>query len=300
MSMGLDLAATHFRSLRSVNEELVGRQCRAVYVTLSDTTGHRRLLEQAGTRFAPCGDDLVLFGEAALEWADMLNLTVIPLLPDGRVPQSDAVARQILTLMIDAVLPAAERLGDVCCLTVPGGHDVNRAHQHYDVRFFQQVVALRGYQPRLIAPGMALVLAELADASFSGLGLHLDESDCQISVVHCGRELAFCSVPGLACSRRAKPDLVEQALLQMLIDAREELLREGSIRLLGQPIQIAVAGELATPDEFAALLGRVWKQAGDPFVLGAIRVTSPESYSVARGCLIQARLESQDLGQKAA
>jgi len=320
VSIGLDLGTTQFRSLRVAGNELIGRQCRAVYVVLSDTVSHRRLLEQSGAKFASCGDDLVLFGDLALEWADILNLAVVPLLPGGRVPQSDPVARQILTLMVDAVLPPAERLGDVCCLTVPGGHDinVNQAELPYDVRFFQQLVALRGYQPKLISSGQAVVLAELASASFSGIGISFGAGNCQIGIIHCGRELASCSfkeapvdhsadrmeptsfntarepIPADRMLRAARDQVLVRGLTETLTAARDELDKQGVIRWLAQPTHVVCTGRPTMESGFSQLFAQVWSSLEWPMKVGQLRVTADAIYSIARGCLIQSRLENCD------
>ena len=318
MSIGLDLGTTQFRSLRLADDELIGRQCRTVYLALSDTASHRRLLEQSGATYASCGNDLVLFGGLALEWADILNLTAVPLLPGGRVPQSDPVARQILTLMIDAVLPTAQRQGDVCCLTVPGGHDIHQNDLPYDVRLFQQLVALRGYQPKLISPGHAIVLAELSMASFSGIGISFGSGNCQIGVIHCGRELASCSFneylseqfedhfessglnaeqetnPAARKLRAARDQLLARDLTETLTAARDELEKQGVARWLVQPTHVVCTGRPTTEPGFAQLLGQVWSSLEWPMQVGQLRVTTDAIYSIARGCLIQSRLENRD------
>ena len=324
MSIGLDLGTTQFRSLRIADNELIGRQCRAVYAVLSDTANHRRLLEQSGAKFASCGGDIVLFGDSALEWSNLLDLSVVSLLPGGRVPQSDPVARQLLTLMIDAVLPPAERQGDVCCMTVPGGHDIHQAGLPYDVRLFKQLVALRGYQPKLISPGQAVVLAELAAASFSGIGICFGAGNCQIGVIHCGRELASCSfdecpvdhsadgVTPTSSNAAIEPILAERTLhaardhvlvrglTETLTAAREELDRRGALRWLAQPTHVVCTGRPTSEPDFPKLFAQVWSSLEWPMKIGELRVTADAIYSVARGCLIQSRLESRDDQHRAA
>ena len=196
MSVGLDLGTTEFRSIRDSGGDLIARRCRASYLVVKDTPGHRRLLEHAQARHGTCGDDLVVFGDDAVECAAMLDLPVVPLLHDGCLPHGDPVARQILALMVESVLPAAGSGGPICCLTVPGGYALDGDNQSLDVRFLKQLVALRGYQPQLISSALAIVLAELSDASFSGLGISLGATNCEIGVIHCGRELARCTIAG--------------------------------------------------------------------------------------------------------
>lgn len=304
MSVGLDLSSSHFRSLRRVGEELVSRQCRAVYVVLKDTAGHRRLLEHAGVRFAECGSDLVLLGETAMEWADMLNLPVVSLLPNGQVPLNDPVARQLLALMVDAVLPLAETAEQKCCFTVPGGHDLTRAFRHYDVRFFQQLVALRGYTPSPISSSRSIVLAEMEQASFSGIGVAVGANCCEFSVVHLGQELGFVSTSGIGDSWTSvelgslnsassdESERLQAALLEVLTEAREALEQSGSILLLKQPVQVHCAGEFASLPGFLSFFTKAWQAAGWPVAANRIECSSQPAQSVVRGCLIQATLDS--------
>lgn len=312
MSVGLDLGTTEFRSLRDSGESLIARRCRTSYLVVRDTPGHRRLLASTQARHGTCGDDLVIFGDDASECASMLDLSVVPLLRDGRLPQGDPVARQILALMVEAILPAAESGTPICCLTVPGGYGLDADSQSLDVRFLKQLVALRGYTPQVISSGMAMVLAELAGSSFSGLGISLGAIDCEFSVVHCGRELARCTIAGRLgefcdeyllsqnSSRAAEnSDLLRASwdrnctriLTGILTEARESLISEGSIRLIQQPMSIACAGGITQSEGFEQLFQKAWGQAGWPVRIGQTRVAANPGFAIARGGLIKAILE---------
>jgi hypothetical protein len=317
VSVGLDLGTTEFRSIRNSSDDLVARRCRASYLVVKDTPGHRRLVEHAQARHGVCGDDLVVFGDDALECGEMLDLPVIPLLRDGRLPSADPVARQILALMVEAVLPAAEQNGTACCLTVPGGYGLEGDAQSLDVRLLKQLVALRGYTPQLISSGLAVVLAELSCASFSGLGISLGATNCEVAVIHCGRELARCTVPGRLgelheafphvqnSSADQSPDglgeslraVWERSLLRVLAailsEARESLESEGSIRMIQQPVSVACTGGITVSENFPSLFQQAWNQAGWPVRVAQTRLSANPHFAIARGCLIKAIFEGQ-------
>lgn len=322
MSIGLDLGTTEFRSLRISGDELLARRCRTAYFVLRDTPGHRRLLEHAEIRHATCGDDLVIFGNDAVECGAMLDLPVYPLLSHGRLPNGDPVARQILALMVEAILPPAEQFNSTCCLTVPGGYGFNSDAHSIDVRFLKQLVTLRGYQPLVMSSGMAIVLTELSSASFSGIGISLGASCCEIAVIHCGRELARWAITGsLAELDETSNDLVHsqsnprtnlkgqqsawersclRILEEILSEAREELVAEGSIRLIPQPARIACAGGITMAPEFSKLFEHAWAQVGWPIQSGQIRFAQDPALAIARGCLIQAIMQGRALPERIA
>lgn len=303
MSVGLDLGSTEFRTIRDSGGDLVARRCSATYLVLKDSPGHRRLLERSSARFGTCGDDLVVFGDDAIECAAMLDTPAIPLLREGRLPHADPVARQILALMVEAILPPSGKEGAVCCLTVPGGYGLDGDTQSLDVRFLKQLVTLRGYSAQLISSGHAIVLAELSCAAFSGLGISLGATNCEISVVHCGRELARCTISSplaelpinAADSRASWEKSCLRLFTNLLSEARESLLTEGSIRLVPQPVNIAVAGGICAAEGFESLFKQAWQQSAWPIKAAETKLPCNPRFSVARGGLIKAILEGQPL-----
>lgn len=319
MSVGLDLGTTEFRSIRDSGGDLVARRCRAYYLVVKDTPGHRRLLEHTQAQYGTCGDDLLVFGDDALECAAMLDVPAVPLLRDGRIPSADPVARQILALMVEAVLPTAQPGDSVCCLALPGGYGLDGDTQSLDVRFLQQLVSLRGYKPQLISSGLAMVLAELSSASFSGFGISLGMTNCEIGLVHCGRELARCTIPspfgelanggagelksGLTMTTvdTTQPGW-ERNCLRMLTsifsEAREALIAEGSIRLMPQPTGIACSGWIASTEGFTDLFQTAWSQAGWPLKTSPVRIPRNPRFAVAYGALIKAILDGRPVPER--
>ena len=306
MSVGLDLGTTEFRSIRDSGGDLVARRCRAVYLVVKDTPGHRRLVAHAQARHGTCGDDLVVLGDDAIECASMLDLPVIPLLPEGRLPKSDPVARQIMALMVEAVLPTVDPPGAVCCLTVPGGYGLDGDTQSLDVRFLKQLVTLRGYTAQLISSGLAAVLAELSGSSFSGLGISLGATNCEFGVVHCGRELACCTFAG-QLSDYLSPSVADSGdisapnwerdglglLTRIFTEARQALESEGTLRLLQQPTAVACTGGITLTPGFAALFQEAWNQSGWPLRISPVRIATNPRFTIARGGLIKAILEGR-------
>jgi hypothetical protein len=193
MSIALDIGTRHLRSLRREAGRLVGRKNHAVYLQLPDKPGQRRILEKASIRFATCQGSLLVIGQAALETADMLDVPCIPLLKDSHLPQADPVARQVLTSLIDCLLPPSRHTGANCWMSIPGAIDEDSEER----RFFTQVIRLKGYVPQIVPPGMAIVLAELGQQGFSGLGCDFGSGSTRISLAHHGQELfSTCTLRG--------------------------------------------------------------------------------------------------------
>jgi hypothetical protein len=303
--------------MREVDGQLITRCCPAVFAHLSDTAGHRRLLDQSSTRYATCGDQLIVIGDAAVEWSAMLNLTLSPLLRSGRIPASDPVCRQLISLVIDAVLPKPHDPGALCCMTVPGSGS-DEAGSGHDADFFQQLVALRGYRPQIITATQALALADLNDCSFTGIVISIGHATCEFGIVHCGREInrhvvmngleSFEGAPLLGENLISRDPVAvssnvereyQRFFKEAISEARNAFERDRTLKTLPQPMAVACAGAVTSAAPFRALFQRVWNESVWPVTTRPIRVGINPQLAIVRGCLIQAELDHPSLRKSA-
>lgn len=185
MSIALDIGTQNLRSLRREGGRLVGRKNQAVYLSLQDRPIQRRILDKASIRYATCAGSLLVIGQTAHETAEMLHEPCIPLMCEAHLPQADPVARQVLTSLVDCLLPLSTIPGEVCWTNIPGAIDSETNER----RFFTQLIRLRGYEPRFVSAGLAVVLAELGQNGFSGIGCDFGAGNTRVSLARHGVEL---------------------------------------------------------------------------------------------------------------
>ncbi len=179
MSIALDFGASTIVSLRRTGERLIARSSRLEYAVLPDSPAHRRLLERRQVSFLTCESDLVLAGDAAHENADLFRTPCRPLLVDGRVPENDPLARQVIAQLAESVLPPAQVRDDICAVTLPGDVTLDGSDTRSDFEFLTRIIRLQGYEPLLVPSGQALVLAELVRSAFTGTGLTFGHAGCE-------------------------------------------------------------------------------------------------------------------------
>ena len=193
MTIAFDPGAFALRSLRRRGRELVARRCRTIAVTVADNEARRRWLKRSNLPHLVAENFLVLPGDAAIEAESLFGALPRDLLPEGELPKSDPVTRQVIALLVDGMLPKAAYPEDVCCFAHPGCekrvlHDDPTFDQR--MQFFSRVIRLRGYHPLPLNPATALVLAEMGSAGFTGVGLALGASGCDVAGVHRGNQIA--------------------------------------------------------------------------------------------------------------
>ena len=188
MTIALDLGASVLRSIRVSGERLAARSARAIYSAVEDAPARRQMLEQLGMSYAICDGSIAVPGDAARDLAELFHVPLLTLLPEGRLPQGDPPARQMLASLIDALLPPPSQANELCAMTLPGNSGADLESE--TARFFLQLVRLRGYSPLPILQSTALVLAELVNEGFTGIGMSFGSSACHVSLINRSREVA--------------------------------------------------------------------------------------------------------------
>lgn len=190
MSIAFDPGSFSFRSLRRQGRSLISRRCRSVYAVIPDAAAHRELLQRAAVEHLCCDESLVIPGDAAEQLAPVLQVPCRELLINGAIPTADPIARQVIGVLVEAMIPPAEVTGESCVFTHPAPRTRDDEANMDRRDFIARILRLRGYEPLLLTAGHALILAELARESFTGIGLCLGAGGAEFCVTHCGRELA--------------------------------------------------------------------------------------------------------------
>lgn len=163
----LDLGTTEFRSLRRRTACVVGRRMPAYYVAFPVDGAEERLFDQLRIERIRCEDSLIVLGSSALDLSTSLQVPLIPLLMDGLVPTEDPLGRQLISTLIESVLPG-EGNGAPCGIVSRGAVDFE---QLPDLQLYAQILRLKGYDPQPVSSAASLAFAELGNEQFTGLAL---------------------------------------------------------------------------------------------------------------------------------
>ncbi len=343
MSVGLDIGASQIRCVRRRGERLTGRSAKTLFTALPDAPEYRALLEAGRIPFAVCDGALTLVGDNAAEYSLLFHVRPQSLLPQGRLPTNDPVARQSLAALVDALLGEPDQPGEMCCVTLPGGESFRSLATSSELEFFSRLIRLRGFTPQVLSAGMAAVLAELSRHCFTGLSLSFGAGTSECVVAHRGIEQLMCSVPQggdwldeqiaqefndtlldeagepyldvtKAAARRhafegtlSSPannsdrflaSLHRDLLYALVRSVTFALAQQPRILEIPQPLPVVVVGGVSRIAGFEHLLRQAFELARLPLSTREIWFATKHDFTVARGCLINAQLESDILFQQ--
>ncbi len=199
----LDFGTTEFRCMRRQGGCLSGRKSPAVYLSLPVDDTDLSLLRQMRIPTIRCDDSLVVVGSAALDLAKQLRMPCIPLLIDGLIPTNDPLGRQLISTVLDSILPRPGR-ETACGLISRSAVDFE---QTTDLQLFAQLLRLKGYDPVPVTSASAVAYAELGSDRFTGVVLDWGASGASCGVYRLGETLVECNLVnggGLIDERIAK------------------------------------------------------------------------------------------------
>lgn len=190
MTAALELGSSAIRSLRREGDVLMSRTSRCVYAVLPDSPAHQRLLEQSSLQFTTCDEGILLLGDGAYENAELFKSPVLPLMVGGRIPKGNPLVRQLISSLVEVILPIAGSRDQICALTLPGGAALDSSSEaRADLEFYIRLVKLQGYEPKLVPASQALILAELVESAFTGIGIVFGASGCEAILAHRGNPI---------------------------------------------------------------------------------------------------------------
>lgn len=168
--VGLDLGTMNIVAGRQVGSEIEFTRMRDAFLAMDPSAKKR--LNPVGASFVERDGELLLLGDAALEIAATFGKEVRRPLSAGLIAAGEIDSAEVLGIMIQHVLGKPLEEDEVCYFSVPAapvdgeGQDVI-----YHRRMLQQLVSDCGYDAIPSNEAMAIIFAECAEETFSGLSL---------------------------------------------------------------------------------------------------------------------------------
>jgi hypothetical protein len=274
--------------------------------------------------------ELIVYGTAAEKFAHMFNAECRRPMAQGILNPREESATHVLESILGTLVPQAGTADEVLAFSVPAPSAETGADLTYHEETVKRYLRGKGYKPLAVNEGLAVILAELADESYTGIGISCGGGMCNVA-------LAYLSVPSLSFSiakggdfidaavgsvlrqpatrvkaikednldlSRSTADTVQGALqiyydklIESLIDELHRIVtRTQKLPRTNEPLTIALAGGTAMPKGFRDRFEKQLREHSLPFAIGKIRMAAEPLTATARGTLVAALAESQQPG----
>lgn len=163
---------------------------RSEYSLIANIAPHHRTLQSQEIPFAECEGSLAVVGNNATKVQWLSRVPCTPLLVDGMVPTDDPPARQMLSVLTEAILPPLQGSHNLCVVTVPGFRH-HSAQSTKNEEFLCRLVKMQGYTPVVVHPAEAALLAIGSDAAFTGISIVMGAETTNLCMARHGVVIAF-------------------------------------------------------------------------------------------------------------
>lgn len=340
MSSSLYIGSTCLRVLQNDSSHKITRRAiDTAYTVMDDTLENRQLLQKLAVPFLYSEGTLIIPGENASQIARFSHSPLYPLFAKGELVLNEPVQRQLLSTLIQSVLPKARLTGEYCSFITPGSQSATPIS-----KLVSQLIALQGFTPLATTITQSAGLAALpARFHYSGYVVYLGYSHSEIGLIHQSRVVVRHSAPygsewldeqlayafkffttdsegetipdtAKARTRRMNPDinlspyLSNHSLLANWYESLfDTLLDEFATQLNSMQryietldkLPVVFMGELTHVPGFEELLAQNLTSREIRFDSSQVLLVEDEQFAITRGALVLAAMEEETLPQAA-
>ncbi len=282
-------------------------------------------LRREGIGFIVQGQEIVVHGDEAPRFADLLNIETRRPMTQGVLNPTEIEGVPVVRRIIEGIAAKCEGNKPKVCFSVPAAPLHGEEGLTYHEATMRQMFNDLDYDVRSINEGLAVVYAELEDTNYTGIGISCGGGLCNVSLAYLSMPVSSFSIPkagdfidssaatvtgDLANRVRiAKErqfhfnghyvDKLQQVLtvyyedmINALIGAMKDAFSNARrLPKLAKPIPIVLSGGTATPNGFRDRFEKMLKAADFPISISEIRLAKDPLTTTAKGALVAAITE---------
>lgn len=320
---GVDIGTMFVKCAHKEGDEIVFRSQRNAFFGVEHTDFTKKILDNSKVKYIIKEDNLYVVGDEALQFANMFNKDTRRPLSKGVISPTEKEALPIIELLIKSVVGEPAHKGEIVYFSVPGDPLDADFNVLYHIKMVEGFLKTLGYAPKPINEAHAIILSELAEEDFTGVGLSFGGGMVNVC-------LSFMSVPIFKFSVAKSGDWIDQQVA-MAVDetaSRVSIVKESSLDLskegdlskvesalsiyynhlieyvienikqefakarrlpkIPNPISIILSGGTSLPKGFSGRFKQILDRLKLPIPVGSVRMASQPLRSVAKGALIAA------------
>ena len=320
---GLDIGTAFLVCAEKVGNDVVFRSERNAFFEVEKNDFTKNMLDSSKVKYIIREDKLYVVGDEALEFANIFNKDTRRPLSNGVISPKEKEALPMVELLIKTLLEQPSSEGEVVYYSVPGEPLDADFNVIYHERILNEFLKKIGYTPKPINEGYAIVLSELANNGFTGIGLSFgagmvnvclsykavpvfkfslakagDWIDQQVSMAVNETASKVCSIKesSLDLTKATNLTKIESALsiyynhlIEYVIEnMKDEFSRTEKMPRIEKPIDIVLSGGTSMPKGFAERFKENFIKLKFPLAIGEVKIASNPLKAVATRALVSA------------
>ena len=184
MAKGLDVGTMNIVCSEMEGDNVVFVQQRNAFLELDYSDLTKMMLDNANVQYVMRGDKIYILGDDALKFATVFKKSVRRPMKSGILSPEEKEAVPIIKLILEKVLGNPSSNGEVVCISSPANTIDSDIEPTYHRKTLEALVKKMGYTPFTIDEGLAVIYSELADNSFTGIGISFGAGLTNVTVAY--------------------------------------------------------------------------------------------------------------------
>lgn len=227
---GLDVGTVNLVAAEQTEDGQIHlRKKRNVFIEIQIDQFTKNILARQKVDYVQVGKKFYILGDPAFELANILNKSVRRPMKDGLISPREQEALPIMKLLIESIVGKPRIEKEPCYYSVPADPIDSEMNVTYHKEVFGKLLQTigSGYEAKPIQEGYAVVLAELVEEDFTGIGVSCGGGMFNVCV-------AYKSIPAVNFSTSRAGDWVDSQVAKSLGMKVEKaaLLKEKGVDLL--------------------------------------------------------------------
>ncbi|MFN7922304.1 MAG: hypothetical protein U0Q16_19535 [Bryobacteraceae bacterium] len=321
---GLDVGTSRIVMARQNGTAMEYHSQLNAFVCVPHTKMTEGALRREGIQFAAQGSELIVHGNDAPRFADLLHVETRRPMVQGVLNPSETESVPVVRRIVQQMTSHGEGRPKVC-FSVPSAALNGDEGLTYHEATLRQMFSELDYEVRSINEGLAVVYSELEETNYTGIGVSCGGGLCNVS-------LAYLSMPALSFSIPKAGDFIDSSTASVTGDLanRVRLIKEENFHFNGhfvdklhqvltvyyedvihalingmkeafsdtrripkltKPIPMVLSGGTASPKGFRDRFEKILRESDFPIAISDVRVAKDPLTATARGALIAAMTE---------
>ncbi|MFH0775230.1 MAG: hypothetical protein V2A53_07070 [bacterium] len=320
---GVDIGTMFVKCAHKKGDEVIFKSQRNAFFEVEHTDFTKNILDNSKVKYIIKQDKLYVVGDESLQFANMFNKETRRPLSRGVISPTEKEALPMVELLVKSVVGMPNYKGEIVYFSVPGEPLDANFNVLYHMKTIEGFLKALNYMPKSINEGHGIILSELAEEDFTGIGLSFGGGMVNVC-------LSYMSVPVFKFSVAKAGDWIDQQV-SMAVDetaSRVSAIKESSLDLnkegnlskvesalsiyynhlieyvienikdefdkarrmpqFTKPISIILSGGTSLPKGFSNRFKQILDRLKLPIPVGAVRMASQPLRSVAKGALVAA------------
>jgi hypothetical protein len=201
--VGLDIGTSHIVSAQNRAEHIdVVKQLNAFF-TVPKSKFAEDILTNNDVLYFESDGLFYIFGYSADTFANMFSTDTRRPMKDGLLHPQEPEAFRVIQSVAGTLIEKPKNFGEVLCFSIPGEPVGQTGEVIYHETVIKQYIGKLGYTPVSINEAMAIVIAELSEDNYTGIGISMGGGMCNVC-------LSYLSYPVITFSIQKAGDYIDK------------------------------------------------------------------------------------------